>query len=45
MAYALSEREIADYQQDGHLLVRGVLSLGETRTLREVGSNRTEQYA
>ena len=45
MAYAVSEREIADYQQDGHLLVGGGLSLGETRTLREVVSNRTEQYA
>ena len=45
MAYALSERELAAYQQDGHLLVRGVLSLGEPRTLREVVSNRTEQYA
>ena len=45
MAYALNEREIADYQQDGHPVVRGVLSRGETRTLREVVSNRTEQYA
>jgi hypothetical protein len=45
MAYALSEREIADYPQDGHLVVRGVLSRRETRTLREVVSHRTEQYA
>ena len=36
MAYALSEREIADYQRDGHLVVRGVSSPGETRKLREV---------
>lgn len=42
----LNEQQIADYERDGHLIIRGVLSPSETKELREVVEAKTpEAYA
>ncbi|NKB72050.1 MAG: hypothetical protein GKR89_33650 [Candidatus Latescibacteria bacterium] len=46
MSDILNEQQFADYQRDGHLIIRGVLSPSETKELRQVVEAKApEAYA